>query len=65
MAKKDKTYTQAIDELNEILEKLESGEMDVDVLSVEIKKAAALLKFCKDKLYKTDEEVRKTLENLD
>lgn len=64
MAKKEKTYTQAIEELNDILVRLESGEMDVDILSEEIKKASLLLKFCKDKLYKTDEEVKKVLDNL-
>lgn len=64
MAKKEKTYSQALEELNDILERLESGEMDVDILSEEIKKASSLLKFCKDKLYKTDEEVKKVLDNL-
>lgn len=65
MAKKDKTYTEAIGELEKILEKIESGDLDVDILSEEIKKASALLKFCKDKLYKTDTEIKKILDNLD
>jgi exodeoxyribonuclease VII small subunit len=65
MAKKDKTYTEAIGELENILEKIESGDLDVDILSEEIKKASALLKFCKDKLYKTDTEIKKILDNLD
>lgn len=65
MAKKEKSYTEAISELEKILEKIESGDLDVDVLSEEIKKASALLKLCKDKLYKTDEEIKKILDNLD
>lgn len=65
MAKKDQTYTEAIAELQNILDKLESGDMDVDVLTEEIKRASALLKLCKDKLYKTDVEIKKILDNLD
>lgn len=65
MAKKDKSYTEAIQELQEILDKLESGDMEVDVLTEEIKKASGLLKLCKEKLYKTDTEIKKILDNLD
>lgn len=65
MAKKDQSYTSAIQELEKILDKLESGDMDVDVLVEEIKRASALLKLCKDKLYKTDVEIKKILDNLD
>lgn len=65
MAKKDQSYTSAIQELEKILDKLESGDMDVDVLAEEIKRASALLKLCKDKLYKTDAEIKKILDNLD
>lgn len=65
MAKKDKSYTEAIQELQEILDKLESGDLEVDVLTEEIKKASGLLKLCKEKLYKTDAEIKKILDNLD
>ena len=65
MAKKDQSYTSAIQEFEKILDKLESGDMDVDVLAEEIKRASALLKLCKDKLYKTDIEIKKILDNLD
>jgi len=65
MAKKEKSYNDAIRELQDILEKIESGDLDVDVLTEEIKRASALLKFCKDKLYKADEEIKKVLDNLE
>lgn len=65
MAKKEKTYNEAILELQKILDNIESGDLDVDVLTEEIKKASALLKFCKDKLYKADAEIKKVLEKLD
>lgn len=65
MAKKEKSYTEAISELEKILKKIESDDLDVDVLGDEIKKAAQLLKLCKEKLYKTDQEIKKILDNLD
>lgn len=65
MAKKEKTYNEAIQELQSILDKIESGDLDVDILSEEVKKATQLLKFCKDKLYTTDTEIKKILDNLD
>lgn len=65
MAKKEKSYNEAVSELEKILDKIESGDLDVDVLGDEIKKASELLKLCKDKLYKTDAEIKKILENLD
>lgn len=65
MAKKDQSYTESIVELQKILDKLESGDMDVDVLTEEIKRASVLLKLCKDKLYKTDLEIKKILDSLD
>jgi len=65
MAKKEKTYNEAVQELQEILDRIESGDLDVDVLTQEIKKASVLIKYCKDKLYKADEEIKKVLDNLD
>ncbi len=65
MAKKEKSYNEAISELEQILDKIESGDLEVDVLGDEIKKASQLLKFCKDKLFKTDAEIKKILDTLD
>jgi len=65
MAKKEKTYSEALQDLQVILDKIESGDLDVDVLTEEIKKASVLLKFCKEKLYKADTEIKKVLDNLD
>lgn len=65
MAKKEKTYSEALAELQDILSKIESGDLEVDVLTEEIKKASELLKLCKDKLYKTDAQIKKILEDID
>lgn len=65
MAKKEKSYNESIIELEKILQKIESDNLDVDVLADEIKKASLILKYCKDKLYKADDDIKKILDNLD
>jgi len=65
MAKKEKTYSESIEELEGILEHIESGNLDVDVLTTEIKKASELIKSCKERLYKTDEEIKKILDKIE
>ena len=65
MAKKDKSYNESIQELENILARIEEGEMDVDILAGEIKKASELIKNCKEKLYKADEEIKKILDKIE
>ena len=50
-------YEAALKQLQEIVERLESGQMDIDALGKEIKNAQALIKMCKEKLTKTEEEI--------
>lgn len=65
MAKKEETYHEAIEKLRTIVAEIENGELDVDVLSEKVKEATRLIKLCKEKLYKVDEEVKKVLDELD
>lgn len=65
MAEKKETYKEAIEKLRKIVVDIENGELDVDILSVKVKEATRLVKLCKDKLYKVDEEVKKILEELE
>ncbi len=60
---KEFKYEDAVRQLEEIVAKMESDELDVDSLSLQLKTAQKLIKLCKDKLAKTDEEIKKTLEN--
>ena len=62
---KKETYNKAIEKLRVIVEDIERGELDVDVLSEKVKEATRLIKLCKEKLFKADEEVKKILEELD
>ena len=59
--KKSPNYEEAVSQLEEIVQKMESGELDIDMMSTELKNAQQLIKLCKDKLTKTDEEIKKIL----
>jgi exodeoxyribonuclease VII small subunit len=61
---KTRTYTEAYEELQVIIEGIENAEIGIDDLEVQIKKASELLKICKDKLYKTEQNVLKSLEDI-
>lgn len=63
MAKKIK-YEQALTQLEEIVEQMENDELNIDELGEQLKKAQKLVKLCKDKLTKTDEEIKKILTEM-
>ncbi len=54
-------YTEAFEELQEIVSEIEQGEISVDELAAKVKRAALLIKICKDKLSTTEEDVNKIL----
>lgn len=62
MAKKDFKYEEAVAQLEDIVNKMENNELDIDQLSEQLKKAKELVKLCKDKLTKTDAEIKKLLD---
>ena len=61
--KKGMKYEEAMRELEQIVTRMENGEPDIDTLAAQLKTAQELIKYCKDKLTKTDEEMKKILEN--
>lgn len=58
-------YSKAIKELEEILTKIENEEIDVDELSVKVKKAVELIKVCKEKIDKAEIEVKDVVKGLE
>lgn len=56
-------YEEALREIEEIVNRLENDEMDIDSLSTELKKAQKLIKQCKDVLEKTEQDVKSILNN--
>lgn len=65
MATKKVTYNEAISEIEGILEKIENEELDVDELAEKVKRVSSLLKMCKDKLLKTNEQVEQILKEME
>lgn len=65
MSKNKLTYTSAITELEQIVQDIESGEVDVDVLTTKVKRASELIKFCKNSLRNTQKKVEKTLVDIE
>ena len=52
-------YEEALAQLETIVRKMEANEYDIDELAAQLKTAQGLIKFCKDKLTKTEEELQK------
>ena len=54
-------YEEAYNELQNIVRQMEGEEMDIDQMAEAVKRAQTLIKLCKDKLTKTDAEIKKIL----
>lgn len=59
-----KSYKEAVEELDRIVKQMQSPDCDIDKLSEYTTRALTLLKYCKEKLLKTEQEVRHTLEEF-
>ena len=59
--KEDVKYEAAMAELQSIVRKMENDELDIDQMAEQLKRAQELIKLCKDKLTKTDAEIKKIL----
>ena len=55
-------YEEAVSKLEEIVRKMESGEQNIDSICEQLKTAKQLIKQCKEKLTKTDEALKKLLD---
>lgn len=58
------TYSQALEELEQIVRKIQDNNCDIDKLSAYTSRAVELIKICKTKLFKTDEEIKSCLQEL-
>lgn len=64
MPKKNITYAEAMAEIEAVVARIESNELDVDDLSQQIKRVSELIALCRAKLYATEQEVQKIMEGL-
>ncbi|MEI8086248.1 MAG: exodeoxyribonuclease VII small subunit [Paludibacter sp.] len=66
MTKQKISYTEAVAELETILVQLEQSlEVNMDVISEKVKRAAVLMDLCKKQLHELDVELEKMMNDLD
>ncbi|MBQ0081409.1 MAG: exodeoxyribonuclease VII small subunit [Alistipes sp.] len=61
MDEKDLTYKDAMEEIDNILESLESETPDIDNVANKVSRASELLELCRKKLLKAEEDIEKIL----
>jgi exodeoxyribonuclease VII small subunit len=64
MAKKEFSFNDAVAEIETILHNIERGDLDIDKLSVEVKRASDLIRECQKKLRSTEEEINSIFKDL-
>lgn len=62
---KKMTYSEAMTRLEEIMGKIQGGKIDIDELAGLLKEAQELVKFCREKIYKVDEEIKALTEETE
>jgi len=58
-------YSKSIKRLEEIIEKIENEEIDVDELSDKVKEAVSLIRVCKEKIEKAELNVKQVVDDLE
>ena len=58
------TYNEAIARLEEIMNHLQGGNVDVDKLAKELAEAQELIAFCRSRIFKVDEDVKRILDSM-
>ena len=59
-------YAEAMEKIQAILSKIEAdpGRVDIDSLIQDVEEAAALISFCKEKLFNAEAKIQKVLNNI-
>ena len=60
--KKTMTYEESMARIEQIVRQIESGEMNIDDLAKNLKEAQELIKSCKDKLTKVEEDIKQIIQ---
>lgn len=58
------TYTQAVNELEELVKKMQAPDCSIDHLSQYTKRSKELLDLCRKRLTVTDEELKRILDEM-
>lgn len=63
MTKEKMNYDAAVAEIEEILEKIEEGDLGVDELAEKVERVSRLLKLCRDRLKSTEAQINLILDS--
>ncbi len=58
-------YTEAFEELQQIVSAMEEGQIGIDELAEKVKRATELIRICRLKLTSTEGDVQKILKDLE
>ena len=58
-------YSEAFDELQQIVSAMEEGQIGIDELAEKVKRATELIRICRLKLTSTEGDVQKILKDLE
>jgi exodeoxyribonuclease VII small subunit len=61
----ENSYASAMQELQEIVSKIEQGDIGIDDLSSQVKRASVLIDQCRAKLRSTETDIQSILQNLE
>ncbi|MCK9290934.1 MAG: exodeoxyribonuclease VII small subunit [Bacteroidales bacterium] len=59
------SYSEAFAELGRIVEAMERGEVEIDELSEQVKRASLLIRICRDKLHATETDIQLIISDLE
>lgn len=61
MENKEITYSEALGELEQILQTIEQGDTNIDTLATKVTRATELIRICRSRLLKVEGEVKAIL----
>ena len=65
MAEEPRTFQAAMEELEVILHKLDSEEVNIDSLTIDLERASELIEWCRSRLETTRVDVERIVADLD
>ena len=63
--KKSMRYSEAMARLQEVLDRIDSSDVDIDELAERVKEASELIRFCKSLLTTAEKSVAEALQGLE
>jgi len=61
MENNEMRYEEAMERLEQIVAQIEGNKLDIDQIGEKMKEAKGLIAFCREKLYRTEQEIGQIL----